>query len=108
MLSLWSIDHRYQGKVDSTEVYPLTGAALWISFLNPDYHHHADGSLDTTEQQDSAEVFRAAVSIYNSQQNVNGAVNNTLNKATQKAYLRNPNVVGVIQGRSPHNLQVGT
>ena len=108
MLSLWSIDHGYQGKVDPTEVYSLTGAVPWISFLNLDYHHHADGSLDTIEQQESATFFRVTVSIYNSHQNMNGAVNNTLNKATQKAYLRNPNVMGVIQGRSPHDSLVGT
>jgi hypothetical protein len=86
--------------VDSVQVYALTGEAPWIDFPNPGYHRQADGTLDACRQQDADEIFQAATAVYNSQQNVKGAVNDALNEAVRRAQRRNPNVMGVREFRS--------
>ena len=35
----------YQGMMDSPAVYAPTGAASWINFLDPGFHHQTDGTL---------------------------------------------------------------
>ena len=85
--------------VDAANIYALTGEAAWINFPNPGFHRQADGTLNPVAQCDANAIFRAAIIVYTSQQNVKGAVNNTLNKAVPKAYRCNPNVIRVREFR---------
>ena len=79
--------------VDAADMYALTGESAWIDFFNPGFHRHANGSLVLVAQRDADTIFSAAIMVYTSQQNAKGAVNDTFNKAVQKAYSCNPNII---------------
>ena len=97
--SFQSANHGYQGMVDATGIYALTGNTPWINFLDPGFHRQADGSLNPVAQRDAEAIFNAAIMVYTSKQNVKVAVNDALNRAVPKVYRRNPTVIGVREFR---------
>ena len=66
--------------VDAADMYALTGESAWIDFFNPGFHRHANGTFNPVAQRNTKAIFNAAITVYTSQQNVKGAVNDALNR----------------------------
>ena len=58
-------------------MYKFTGETAWIAFPDPGFHRQP--ATDPVAQRDAEAIFNANTMVYTSQQNVKGAINDTLN-----------------------------
>ena len=64
-----------------------------MNFPNPGFHRQANGLLNPVAQCNAEAIFNANIMVFTLQQNVKGAIDDSLNEAVPKAYRRNPVVI---------------
>ena len=74
----------YMGFVTMAEEYALTGEHPWVDYADPGFHRPLGGNA--AQQRDTDVQFNMASNIYNSQENVQQAINNALTIVIPEMY----------------------